>query len=137
VPDIEIGKMLFYNELTQQPNHAASSSSFDIENFRPNIEQLRAPPLADSPERGTRVANRVTFAGRLPLEPNLSAVLHVIPQEESRELELLKADIASRLRSACAHFPDAEFAELVDQIARIEAKYARRAGTSAPDFSAD
>jgi hypothetical protein len=45
--------------------------------------------------------------------------------EESRELELLKADIASRLRSACAHFSEGEFAELVHQIASIELKYGR------------
>jgi hypothetical protein len=46
-------------------------------------------------------------------------------QEESPDLELLKADIASRLRSACAHFSEREFAELVHQIASIELKYGR------------
>ena len=46
-------------------------------------------------------------------------------QEESRDLELLKADIASRLRAACAHFSEREFAELVHQIASIELKYGR------------
>jgi hypothetical protein len=45
--------------------------------------------------------------------------------EESRDLELLKADIATRLRSACAHFPENEFAALVHQIASIELKYGR------------
>jgi hypothetical protein len=45
--------------------------------------------------------------------------------EEIRDLELLKADISARLRSACAHFPPGEFAELVHQIACIELKYAR------------
>jgi hypothetical protein len=45
--------------------------------------------------------------------------------EESPDLELLKADIASRLRSACAHFPEHEFADLVHQIASIELKYGR------------
>jgi len=45
--------------------------------------------------------------------------------EENRELELLKADIASRLRSACAHFSERDFAELVHQIASIELKYGR------------
>jgi hypothetical protein len=45
--------------------------------------------------------------------------------EESPDLELLKADIASRLRSACAHFPEREFADLVHQIASIELKYGR------------
>ncbi len=46
--------------------------------------------------------------------------------DEIRDLELLKADIKSRLRSACAHFPEQEFEELVEQIAQIELKYARR-----------
>lgn len=45
--------------------------------------------------------------------------------EEVRDLDLLKADIASRLRSACAHFSEREFTELVHQIASIELKYAR------------
>ena len=45
--------------------------------------------------------------------------------EENRDFELLKADIASRLRSACAHFSEREFAELVQQIASIELKYGR------------
>jgi hypothetical protein len=46
-------------------------------------------------------------------------------QEEIRDLELLKAEIASRLRVACAHFSENDFAELVHQIASIELKYAR------------
>jgi hypothetical protein len=45
--------------------------------------------------------------------------------EEIRDLELLKADIAARLRLACAHFPESDFADLVHQIASIELKYAR------------
>ena len=44
--------------------------------------------------------------------------------EEIRDLELLKADIAARLRVACAHFSEIDFAELVHQIASIELKYA-------------
>lgn len=65
------------------------------------------------------------------------ARLHVTPQEESRELELLKSDITLRLRSVCAHFPDREFAALVNQIARIETKYALRdASSSRPDSPA-
>lgn len=45
--------------------------------------------------------------------------------EEARDLELLKADIAARLRPACAHFSELEFTELVHQIASIELKYSR------------
>jgi hypothetical protein len=45
--------------------------------------------------------------------------------EENRDLEILKADIAARLRVACAHFSDTDFADLVHQIASIELKYAR------------
>jgi hypothetical protein len=52
--------------------------------------------------------------------------------DEIRDLETLRADIASRLRSACEHFPDAEFEELVTQIAQIELKYAHWGTESAP-----
>jgi hypothetical protein len=48
-------------------------------------------------------------------------------KDELRDLEALKSDIASRLRSACAHFSEGEFADLVEQIAQVELKYARRA----------
>lgn len=47
--------------------------------------------------------------------------------ETNREVELLKADLALRLRSVCAHFPNSEFDALIDQIARVEVKYALRA----------
>jgi len=47
--------------------------------------------------------------------------------DELRDLDLLKAEISSRLRSACAHFPERDFEELVHQIAQIELKYAQRA----------
>lgn len=50
--------------------------------------------------------------------------------DEIRDLDNLKADIASRLRSACSHFPESEFADLVAQIAHVELKYARRIATS-------
>lgn len=53
--------------------------------------------------------------------------------EEIRDLDQLKADISSRLRSACAHFSSAEFAELVHQIACIELKYARHSTPPSPD----
>ena len=55
--------------------------------------------------------------------------------DENPDLDLLKADISSRLRSACAHFPQREFEELVHQIAQIELKYTRRhpAGTQPPE----
>ena len=52
--------------------------------------------------------------------------------DEIRDIETLKADIASRLRTACGHFPAAEFAELVNQIAEIELKYARWGSESTP-----
>jgi hypothetical protein len=46
--------------------------------------------------------------------------------DENRDLELLKSEISSRLRTACAHFSPSEFAALVHQIAVIELKYARQ-----------
>lgn len=52
-----------------------------------------------------------------------------MPRDEIRDLESLKADIASRLRSACSHFPAAEFDDLVHQIACIEMKYEHRSPT--------
>jgi hypothetical protein len=55
--------------------------------------------------------------------------------EETRDLELLKADIASRLRAACAHFSEKEFAELVHQIASLELKYGRNLLSSLDDES--
>lgn len=53
--------------------------------------------------------------------------------DEIRDLETRKADIAARLRSACGHFSDAEFAALVNQIAEIEIKYARWETESSPE----
>lgn len=52
-----------------------------------------------------------------------------MPRDEIRDLEHLKADIASRLRPSCAHFPAGEFDDLVHQIASIELKYERRSPT--------
>jgi hypothetical protein len=46
--------------------------------------------------------------------------------DETHDLQLLKAEIASRLKTACAHFPAREFEDLVSQIAHVELKYARR-----------
>ncbi len=53
--------------------------------------------------------------------------------DEMRDLESLKADIASRLRPSCAHFPDSEFEDLVNQIAHVELKYARHIAPSSVD----
>jgi hypothetical protein len=44
----------------------------------------------------------------------------------------LKKDIADRLRPVCSHLPDDEFAGLIDQIARIEHKYAQKAAKIVP-----
>lgn len=46
-------------------------------------------------------------------------------------IDELKTEIADRLRPVCSHFPDDEFAALIDQIARIEHKYAIRAWPNA------
>jgi hypothetical protein len=47
-------------------------------------------------------------------------------------IEELKTDIAQRLRPVCAHFPEEEFTDLIDQIARIEHKYAQKAAEIIP-----
>ncbi|MEP7086569.1 MAG: hypothetical protein ABI884_04485 [Gemmatimonadota bacterium] len=57
----------------------------------------------------------------------------MMKHDEIRDLESLKADIASRLRLSCAHFPETEFADLVHQIATVELKYARRITATAVD----
>lgn len=49
------------------------------------------------------------------------------PDERHQQQEQLKAELARRLRGVCAHFPKGEFDELIDQIARVEIKYALRA----------
>jgi len=56
--------------------------------------------------------------------------------EEKGDLDLLMADIATRLRSACAHFPPGEFADLVHQMAWIQLKYTRSASTEASERGA-
>ncbi len=53
--------------------------------------------------------------------------------DDTRDLDFLKADIESRLRNACAHFPPGEFAALVHQIASIELKYAQQTSLSGAD----
>jgi|GEM_PF-1942478 hypothetical protein len=55
--------------------------------------------------------------------------------EDKRDLDLLKTDIAARLRSACAHFPPAEFDDLVHQMACIQLKYARSASPDASGWN--
>jgi hypothetical protein len=42
---------------------------------------------------------------------------------EERQVQVLKQEIADRLRSVCAQVPDEEFDRLVDRIARIRRKY--------------
>ena len=51
-----------------------------------------------------------------------------MPHDETPDLDKLKADIASRLRTACAHLPEDEFADLVHQIAWVKLKYSRLGG---------
>lgn len=46
--------------------------------------------------------------------------------EQEEYLERLKRDIAARLRPVCARLPEAEFAALVDRVARLDMKYRAR-----------
>ena len=57
----------------------------------------------------------------------------MILSDETRDLQELEADIASRLTAVCAHFPPSEFEALVRQIARVELKYARRMASTPID----
>ena len=47
---------------------------------------------------------------------------------DERQLQVLKREIADRLRPACDHVPAAEFEQLVDRIARIQRKYEKQSG---------
>ena len=52
-------------------------------------------------------------AFRVPREPHHSA-----PPSDDDRLELVRADLRARLRVACAHMAPADFAVLVDTMAR-------------------
>jgi hypothetical protein len=49
-------------------------------------------------------------------------------QDHSRQarLDLMKEEIAARLRAVCADMPQAEFVRLVERIATINLKYSTR-----------
>jgi hypothetical protein len=41
-------------------------------------------------------------------------------REKVQRFEMVRNDIATRLRKGCGHFSDADFALLVEQIARVQ-----------------
>jgi hypothetical protein len=41
-------------------------------------------------------------------------------REKAQRFEMVRNDIATRLRKGCGHFSDADFALLVEQIARVQ-----------------
>jgi hypothetical protein len=42
---------------------------------------------------------------------------------DERQLQILRQEIADRLRSVCERVPDEEFEQLVERIARVKRKY--------------
>lgn len=50
---------------------------------------------------------------------------------DERQIQVLKQEIAGRLRSVCARMPDEEFDHLVERIARIRRKYEQVAARAA------
>lgn len=42
---------------------------------------------------------------------------------DKRQLEILKQEIADRLRPVCEHVTDEEFSQLIERIARVQRKY--------------
>jgi hypothetical protein len=124
VPAILFSKLLILNNLQKRTLFANSADTSGIEKTRPISEHYCRASVLGNSWRDRRCSVYITPPGYIPRPvPERQAVsMH---HEESRDLELLKADIASRLRSACAHFSEREFAELVHQIASIELKYGR------------
>jgi hypothetical protein len=47
---------------------------------------------------------------------------------DERQLQVLKREIADRLRSVCERVPDEEFDALVERIARLQRKYEKQSG---------
>jgi hypothetical protein len=45
---------------------------------------------------------------------------------DERQVDILKREIADRLRSVCPGVPDDEFEQLVERIARVQRKYEQR-----------
>jgi len=47
-------------------------------------------------------------------------------EADERRLDDFRRSIRGRLRTVCAHLPEAEFAALVEQMARVELRHERR-----------
>ena len=121
VPTTESSKLARNNDLHNRTFCADSPDTSEIEKMRPIFEHILSGSMSGNSWRECR---RMAYIERPdPSQSRLERQAVSMHHEENRDFELLKADIASRLRSACAHFPEREFAELVHQIASIELKY--------------
>lgn len=75
-------------------------------------------------------ASDPTVIRELPRDPALAALLQREHAARSAEAtEVLAADLATRLRRVCAHLPEAEFAALVDGIARTKMRWSATYGS--------
>jgi hypothetical protein len=131
VPAEKDANSLYINVLQKRTVRADRPDTSGIEKMRPISEHSWC---GSNPGNGWRESGSATYIARpgsCISRPERQAVL--MHQEESPDFELLKADIASRLRSACAHFSDRDFADLVHQIASIEVKYGRNPLTPPTD----
>jgi len=61
-----------------------------------------------------------------PLPRRTAAASDRFPSATDDPLEAVRADLRARLRVACAHMPAAEFAALVDTMARRSLRWSRR-----------
>jgi len=120
VPASAFCNLLFYNNLRHLRKSRNVPDASGIENLRPNIEHFAFRKQVAQITRA--ILNSGANCFEIPISSAQSIPMH---NDEIPVLERLKADISARLRAACAHFPQHEFEELVQQIAQFELKYAR------------
>jgi hypothetical protein len=58
--------------------------------------------------------------------PGASSSEDFFETETLQRLEMVRNDIATRLRKSCGHFSDAEFALLVERMARVQLRMENR-----------
>ena len=125
VPGAQFRKLMLHNSLRNRTDCADNPNASEIEKVRPKNEHSWGDRI-----RRKQLTADVFSCLNSPLDApllSLSSGMSRMHHEEKLDLELLKVDIAARLRSACAHLPPGEFADLVHQMACIQLKYTRSA----------
>ena len=126
VPAALFHKLPSSNELHKGTPRANRPDAFEIEKTRPIYEHFVLAATGGNNWRDRGREAYIERPGYVP-SPVLERQAVLMHHAENHDLELLKADIATRLRAACAHFSEHDFAELVHRIASIELKYGRNA----------